>query len=164
MMNPNPPHDRALIGAKRKTSSSRTAVLNLGQSPRVYPVGAASKSRRSVGRDSCGIGCDDVYNNSGRGSDVDMHIANAGEEKQEPQQRSTREGVPHGCDFEPIDEPLLIPAPLAGEGVLVDPDIVAVMRCFEDDDLMDSVDFKFRTCLAFIPDAGIFTVQGKTSP
>ncbi|KAI2499759.1 hypothetical protein MHU86_14702 [Fragilaria crotonensis] len=48
------------------------------------------------------------------------------------------------------------PAPLAGEGVLVDPDIVAVMRCFEDDDLMDSVDFKFRTCLAFIPDAGIF--------
>ncbi|KAI2497449.1 hypothetical protein MHU86_17053 [Fragilaria crotonensis] len=312
MMNPNPPHDRALIGAKRKTSSSRTAVLNLGQSPRVYPVGAASKSRRSVGRDSCGIGCDDVYNNSGRGSDVDMHIANAGEEKQEPQQRSTRgkkrrarkkriraarsgNNLESQCndsdgytpdvenvdkkkpkedssienanklpdrsprEFLPSQEQMLAllvkglafvpgspdeilfrktfhldvendcrypgdvklcgtpmsfilnslntvyqhdydvlqlssisdmftehdanagtsvdfvqkvylmdvilnrsmspsssPAPLAGEGVLVDPDIVAVMRCFEDDDLMDSVDFKFRTCLAFIPDAGIF--------
>ncbi|KAI2508886.1 hypothetical protein MHU86_5496 [Fragilaria crotonensis] len=322
-MHPNPPHDRALIGAKRKTSSSRTAVLNLGQSPRVYPVGAASKSGRRVGRDSCGIGCDDVCNDSGQGSDVDMHIAtlysdndkkfeNAREEKQEPQQQSTRgkkrrarkkriraarsgDNLDSHCndsdgytpdaeyvnkkkpkgdssienadklpdrmprEFLPSQEQMLAllvkglafvpgssdeilfrktfrldvendcrkpgdvklcgtpmsfilnslntvyqhdydvlqlssisdmflehnanagasvdfvqkvylmdvilnrsmspsssPAPSAGEGVLIDPDIVAVMRCFEDDDLMDSVDFKFRTCLAFIPDAGIF--------
>ncbi len=33
---------------------------------------------------------------------------------------------------------------------------VRVMRCFEQGDLDDSVDYKFHSLIAFIPNAGVF--------
>lgn len=75
MLNPNPQSDRALIGVKRKTTSSCTAVLlNMGQSPRVYLVGAASKCKKCDRRDGLGIGYDLVDNNSGKGNNANVHL------------------------------------------------------------------------------------------
>ena len=320
MLNPNPLHDRALIGTKRKTSSSRTAILNMGQSPRVYPVrtaSSASKCKESVKRGGIDVGDNVVNDNSGwennaimrdetfssndnnksefadpqqqcaRGKkrrarkerlraarktdnavnhcdSVDDHTPDGEYAKKKPREDSSVENVKKlpdrlpreflpsqeqmlallvkGLSFVPgsLDEKLFkktfrraakkgsccpgnvklcgtplsfilnsldtvyhcgydvqqlssisdmfpehnagaetsihfvqkiylmdvilnrsmspssCPPPSAHEAVLIDPDIVAVMRCFEDDDLMDGVDFKFRTCLAFIPDAGVF--------
>lgn len=45
---------------------------------------------------------------------------------------------------------------VAGDTTHIDPDIAVVMRCFESDDFNEAVDYQFRTCLAFIPNAGVF--------
>ncbi|KAI2491046.1 hypothetical protein MHU86_23526 [Fragilaria crotonensis] len=40
-----------------------------------------------------------------------------------------------------------------------DPDSVVMVRAYGDGDLVDDVDFKYRTLVAFLPGAGIFTVH-----
>ena len=47
-------------------------------------------------------------------------------------------------------------APVTGKSIHVDPDIVALMKCLNPGECDDSFDYLFRTCLAFIPNAGIF--------
>ena len=37
-----------------------------------------------------------------------------------------------------------------------DPDSVVMVRAYGDDDLVDDVDFKYRTLVAFLPSAGVF--------
>jgi hypothetical protein len=44
----------------------------------------------------------------------------------------------------------------AGKSNSVDPDVVAPMKCYDSGERDDPLDYLFRTCLAFIPNAGIF--------
>jgi hypothetical protein len=51
-------------------------------------------------------------------------------------------------------------APVAGEQKIhANHEIVPPMKCYNAAEYDDSIDYKFRTCLAFIPNAGFFTVQ-----
>ena len=45
-MFPNPGNDIARISRNRRTSASRTAVLNMGQSPRIYSGASAPKKKK----------------------------------------------------------------------------------------------------------------------
>jgi hypothetical protein len=48
-------------------------------------------------------------------------------------------------------------APVAGrESNHVDPEVVAPMNCYNSGECDNSLDYHFRTCLAFIPNAEIF--------
>jgi hypothetical protein len=48
-------------------------------------------------------------------------------------------------------------APVAGrKSNYVEPEVVAPMKCNNSGECVNSLDYHFRTCLAFIPNAGIF--------